>query len=117
MKIGDDVLTAGLVIGGAVVAYSLYKSFQGINRVGAYGAGKIDDAQNYITVGVDRVTGSPKWVWGQARKYAEKKLLDRRDTSQDANRTLLGKDEGSWVWGYGPKKGFTKGAFGGILGN
>ena len=60
MKIGDDVLTAGLIVGGGIVAYTLYKSFQAGTSTAQYGATKIDDAQTYISGGVSRITGAPK---------------------------------------------------------
>ena len=140
MKIGDDVLTAGLIVGGGIVAYTLYKSFQAGTSTAQYGATKIDDAQTYISGGVSRITGAPKYFWeetigqgglgltggsgwdnltarvtnsGDTRTTSsgggQSGSRRGRDTTEDSNRTLLGKDEGSWGWGYGPRKGFLLG--------
>ena len=130
-KLGDDVLTIGLVVGGGIVAYTLYKSFQVGQGIGSYGAGKIDDAQNYVTGGISRVTGAPAWAWretiGQGglgltgNKPATRRNTTRwstgggqagsrqRDTTTDSNRALLRKDDNSWGWGYGPRKGWLLG--------
>ena len=110
MKISDDVLTAGLVVGGGIVAYTLYKSFQGAGTVINYGGTKIDDAQNYVVQQVEETKAVPGKIWsgfwhettGQGGLGLTGNTVD---SYTDANRTLLGKDEGSWLYGYGPEKG------------
>ena len=110
MKIGDDVLTAGLIVGGGLVAYTLYKSFQGAQATLAYSETKIDDAQDYLTKQTDRALGLPEYLWTESIGQGGLGLTgNNAETYTDANRTLLGKDEGSWGWGYGPKKGWILG--------
>ena len=137
-KIGDDILTAGLVIGGGLVAYTLYKSFQLGEQTAEYGATKIDDAQNAAYSFGKRVTGAPEWAWRETIGQGGLGLTGgsgwdnlvsrvtnsgdtrttgggqsgsgrRRDTSEDTTRSLLKKDPDSWGFGYGPKKGFLFG--------
>ena len=138
MKIGDDVLTAALVVGGGIAAYTIYRSFQVGEQTAGYVGTKIDDTQNYITSGIGRITGAPKYFWDETIGQGGLGLTGgsgydnlvarvtntgdtrttgggqygygrRRDNTEDANRTLLGKDPDSWGWGYGPKKGFLFG--------
>jgi len=141
-NISDDVITAGLIVGGGLVAYTLYKTFQAGEKTADYVGTKIDDTQNYITSGINRITGAPKYFWDETIGQGGLGLTGgsgydnlvsrvtnsgdtrtnnrttgggqsgsrrRRDNTEDANRTLLGKDPDSWGWGYGPKKGFLFG--------
>jgi hypothetical protein len=138
-SVGDDVLTAALIIGGGIAAYTIYRSFQVGEQTADYVGTKIDDTQNYITSGINRITGAPKYFWDETIGQGGLGLTGgsgydnlvarvtnsgdtrtnnrstgggqsgsrrRRDNTEDANRTLLGKDSDSWGYGYGPKKGF-----------
>jgi hypothetical protein len=109
-SIGDDVITAGIVVGGGLVLYTLYRSFQVGEQTASYVGTKIDDTQDYINVQANRITGAPEWAWHETLGQGGLGLTGNTpETYRDDSRTLLGKDEGSWGWGYGPKKGFLFG--------
>jgi hypothetical protein len=113
-NLSDDVITAGLVIGGGLVAYTLYKSFQAGQGVASYTTTKIDDTQDYVVQNIEEAKDIPanlwKGFWHETTGQGGLGLTgNTAETYTDSNRTLLGKDEGSWGWGYGPKKGWLLG--------
>ncbi len=70
----------------------------------------ISHAQDYLTKQTDRALGLPEYLWTESIGQGGLGLTgNNAETYTDANRTLLGKDEGSWGWGYGPKKGWILG--------
>tara|TARA_R100000808_G_scaffold12935_1_gene31856 strand:- start:232 stop:657 length:426 start_codon:yes stop_codon:yes gene_type:complete len=105
-SIGDDVITAGIIVGGGLVLYTLYRSFQVGEQTASYVGTKIDDTQDYINKQANRITGAPEWAW---RETLGSGGLGLTGSNKEDDRTLLGKDEGSWGWGYGPKKGWLFG--------
>tara|TARA_R110001599_G_C11730895_1_gene606737 strand:- start:12 stop:380 length:369 start_codon:yes stop_codon:yes gene_type:complete len=121
VKVSDDILIVGMVGIGAFAFYSVYKTGNFLNRgvdvVTApveYGAGKVDDAQDYAVTkvdqaqsflksGWDRVFGAPEWAWRETLGQGGIKLTGNEPVSTDA-RGFWKKDEGSYLWGWGPKK-------------
>ena len=121
VKVSDDILIVGMVGIGAFAFYSVYKTGNFLNRgvdvVTApveYGAGKVDDAQDYAVTkvdqaqsflksGWDRVFGAPEWAWRETLGQGGIKLTGNEPVSTDA-RGFWKKDEGSYLWGWGPQK-------------
>ena len=121
VKVSDDILIVGMVGIGAFAFYSVYKTGNFLNRgvdvVTApveYGAGKVDDAQDYVVSKIDnaqswlgsgwnRITGAPRFFWDESFGQGGIKLTGNEPVSTDA-RGFWKKDEGSYLWGWGPQK-------------
>ena len=102
MKIGDDVLTAALVVGGGIAAYTIYRSFQVGEQTAGYVGTKIDDTQNYITSGIGRITGAPKYFWDGDDEFSWDMLSDGLyEKKKRIKKKKMKKKEHNWFKGLG----------------
>ena len=97
--LSDDVIKFGIVIGGIMVIYS----FMQVRDAASYGASKVDDTQNWFSTGWKKFWGSPEWAWRETIGQGGLRITGNEPESADA-RGFWKKDEGSWLWGWGPAK-------------
>lgn len=97
--LGDDVLKVGLVVIGGIAIYSLMQ----VRDAASYGATKVDDTQNWLSSGWSKFWGAPKYFWDESLGQGGIRLTGNEPESADA-RGFWKKDEGSWLWGWGPAK-------------
>ena len=97
--VSDDVLKVLIVVGAGLAIYS----FMQVRDLANYGASKVDDSQNWLSTGWKKVTGAPEWAWRETLGQGGIRLTGNEPVSAD-ERGFWKKDEGSWLWGWGPKK-------------
>tara|TARA_Y100000401_G_scaffold115401_1_gene119054 strand:- start:795 stop:1208 length:414 start_codon:yes stop_codon:yes gene_type:complete len=115
-EISDALITGGVIIVGGLVLYFVAQSFSAVRSAGKtiadtggwaaegveYGVGRTEDAIDYGRKQTERITGAPKYIWDETLGQGGLGLTGNEPGDQ---RTLLGKDDNSWLYGYGPAKG------------
>ena len=98
-SLSDDVVKIGIVVVGGLAIYSLIQ----VRDLANYGSTKVDDAQSWGSKGWSKFWGAPKYFWDERFGQGGIRLTGNEPISTD-DRGLFKKDEGSWLWGWGPKK-------------
>ena len=98
-EVSDDVLKTVIIVGALGFAYTLYVARTPLQ----YGASKVDDTQDWLSSGWKKFWGAPKWAWDETLGQGGIRLTGNEPVSADA-RGFWKKDEGSWLWGWGPAK-------------
>ena len=118
-EVSDALITGGIIVVGGVVLYFIAQSFSAARAAGQnvadaggwvaegieYGVGETEDAIDYATKQTERLIGAPKYIWDETLGQGGLGLTGNEPGDE---RTLLGKDDDSWLYGYGPKKGSLK---------
>ena len=98
--LSDDVIKVIIVVGAGLALYSFIQ----VRVAASYGASKVDDTQNWFDTGWKKFWGSPEWAWRETLGQGGIRLTGNEPSSAD-ERGFWKKDEGSWLWGWGPAKG------------
>ena len=103
--LSDDVIKVGIL---AILVGGVYLIWQTSQMAGQAGGAILQTAQAGGSAILETGTRPASWVasgteyWGQKLWELPSDIVKAVDP--DPDRTLLGYDEGSWLWGYGPKK-------------
>ena len=98
--VSDTTMNIALLGVGAITVYLVWGVFTGASRTGT----EIKNLTGWLDAGWDKVFGAPEWAWRETLGQGGLGL-----TGGTNDRKLLGKDDDSWGWGYGPKKGWIFG--------
>ena len=118
-QISSTAVTAVVVVGGGLLLYSLYLTNQGlkeVNRGVEWWAGGFEQAKSDIGNIPSGIVGGIQQGLGGAGEQIRKPFVYIQDKSLatmeggkeliagDSDRSPWKKDEGSYLWGWGPKK-------------
>jgi hypothetical protein len=99
--VSDDVIKVAILGVGVLAIYMIMQA----RDVAGYGASKVDDTQSWLSRGWSKAWGSPNWAWRETLGTGGLGLTGGSTSNTDPeNRKLLGYDDNSWLWGWGPKK-------------
>ena len=103
--LSDDVIKVGIL---AILVGGVYFIWQSSQLISQGGGRFVETLETGGAAILETGTRPATWVasgteyWGRKLWELPSDIVEAVDPEPE--RTLLGYDEGSWLWGYGPKK-------------
>jgi len=107
-EVSDVLVIGGIVIVGGIALYSIATILGDTRALARYTGG---GAEWWAATGkseYDRITGGPAYLWNEFWNQTTGQEGLGISNKPEGERGFYQKDEGSWGYGWGPKKGFTK---------
>ena len=107
-EVSDVLVIGGIVIVGGITLYSIATILGDTRALARWTGGGSEYWAKAGTQTWDRFTGAPRFYWTEFWNQTTGQEGLGITNKPEGERGFFQKDEGSWGYGWGPKKGFTK---------